>query len=941
MLKTYIPLHVHTQSSFLDGFINTKEYVKFCSEQGFPGCAITDHGSLASAIEFYQACQEYNINPIIGCEMYITKKFDGDPVRDNFHVNLFAKNEQGWRDLVTIYNEANLNRFYYKPRTHINVLKNLSSNLICSAACMGGEIQQAFLKGSRGEMISKIKEYHNIFKDDFYLELVLAEIKAQVSVNKEILSLVENNFKKLKYIITTDAHYLKKEDEQYQDLLLKVQRRGFTFQSKNHFVPTTEQLYDLVKTNHPYISEQQLEKAIKSSHEINNKVNIDFSKWIGKINMSEFNNELNIDNKEYFKKMLFEKFEEFLDNYERYNGHISDELLDEYEERLKYEYNVLAKSGSYLYILQVRDIVDRAKKLKKEKLAGLVKIGDKIFQGDEKLVVLKKDYLSKKDSGEIIFTTLADGDSIKEVVLNKEAKIIVSDEMLIGPGRGCFLPGQKVKTKQSYLSIEKIREGHRVLTHDTSYQKVLNRFEYDCDEECIRISLSNGKKIECTKDHEIMVKNFGWKKAEELTKEDILQAPITNKRDKIDWECVDCGMKKKVRLDRILQGRNKRCLKCTAINLAQQPGRKKQLLKQAQTNKSEASREKNRKTIKRLMEETDLKERISEGVKEFFKNNPASVEKAQTALWSAVKKDPSIMDQMNKQFHCGEFYSKKNNCKIFYQSSFELKALNVLETDTEVEEFGRFNELIEYEFNKKQHVYKPDYWYKKNNQYFILEVKADHWYKKHKASVDVKNEITIKYANESEKFTGFEMWKNKELNLKNDLLHNDIYIEKIETFHYKGKVYDLEVEKAHNYTINNVSVHNSAAGSLVCYILGITSIDPIKRDLLFERFVNPTRLFGGFQPGLSCLSYADYCLKFHDNKYDEEWKLNELDCLKEHLDEIENEIKYFKKNNAESYIYYLYKEGYKETKNIYNSWLFYYLGITQEKPTSKFEIHYS
>lgn len=697
----YVPLHVHSQSSFLDGFIDVKEYVKFCSEQGFPGCALTDHGSLASSIEFYQACEEYKINPILGCEMYVTSKYDNDsPIRDNFHLNLFAKNEKGWRELVTIYNEANLNRFYYKPRTHIDVLRKYAKNIICSTACMAGDIQQTYLKDpqNRGKMIAKIREYYEIFKEDFYFEIVLAEIKSQMDVNKEFLRLINNEFKIIPYIITTDAHYLKKSDEQYQDLLLKIQRRGFTFSSKNHFVPTEQEFRELVETNHSYISKEQLDKAFQHSLDLNKKVKINFSKWIGKVNMPEFKNELNMDNLKFFKKVLNEGLEAFFDRYEKNFGAMDEQLENVYINRAKYEYEVLSKSGSYLYLLLVRDIIKRANNLKKEIEIGKLAIGSYFFFEDKKYAIISKDHSFRTTLGEIVFTLL-EADTNKIVKKHFPAQLVVNKSLEIqtGPGRGCFLPGSEVICEEGYVNIEQVKVGQNVLSGDEAFRKVLNTFEYDVNEECICIKLSTGKEIRCTKDHKIST-ILGWMKAEELYDGATLISPI----------------------------------------------------------------------------------------------------------------------------------------------------------------------------------------------------------------------------------------------------HNFVTVVSLEKFNYKGKVYDIEVEKVHEYTISDITVHNSAAGSLVCYLIDITHIDPIRRDLLFERFVNPTRLFGGFVPELTCLSYADYKLQ-HNTEEDSVEKIKNLlkDVPEEHIKHIESEIRFFEKYEAEDYICFLAKNNYKEVKNLYNSWTLYYLGITTEKPMEKFKVKHA
>ena len=175
-MKQFTHLHVHTHYSLLDGLSKIDDLIERVKELKMDAVAITDHGVLYGAIEFYKKAKTAGIKPIIGCEVYeaIDSMERKDPQKDKsrYHLILLAKNLTGYNNLVKIVTEANLNGFYYKPRVDTELLSKYSEGIIALSACVQGKIPQLILQGKIDKAKEKAKEYEDIFgKDNFFLEL--------------------------------------------------------------------------------------------------------------------------------------------------------------------------------------------------------------------------------------------------------------------------------------------------------------------------------------------------------------------------------------------------------------------------------------------------------------------------------------------------------------------------------------------------------------------------------------------------------------------------------------------------------------------------------------------------------------------------------------------------------------------------------------------------
>lgn len=233
-------LHLHTQYSLLDGAILIPELVAHLKSTGMEACAITDHGWMAGIIDFYKVCKKESIKPLIGVEAYITNDADNLPnevkSRDNMHMILIAKDNEGLRLLINLVSNAALHNFYYKPRIFKQHLSQLSGHVVATSACLGGVIAsqlsfaedehygKAILCTDTNEKVQTDLEFYlTTFGEDFFLELqVWADpTNYQQTYNQYLLGLAKE--KGVPLVLTSDCHYLKKEDDKLHQLLMAMQ----------------------------------------------------------------------------------------------------------------------------------------------------------------------------------------------------------------------------------------------------------------------------------------------------------------------------------------------------------------------------------------------------------------------------------------------------------------------------------------------------------------------------------------------------------------------------------------------------------------------------------------------------------------------------------------------------------------------------------------------
>ncbi|MEN8232299.1 MAG: PHP domain-containing protein, partial [Thermodesulfobacteriota bacterium] len=242
----FVHLHVHTQYSLLDGAIRINDLIEKCKEFGMGAVAITDHGAMHGALEFYVKAKDAGIKPIIGCEFYIApknrKKHAGAKSSSDaaFHIVLLAMDITGYKNLMKLASIAQLEGFYYKPRIDKETLIAHNEGLIALTACLHGGIPHLILNNNMEGARAETKALNEIFKDRLYLELQDNGIKEQKKVNKGLKKLSKEF--SIPLVATNDCHYLNREESFAHEVLLCIQT-GRTINDANRFKFATDELY--------------------------------------------------------------------------------------------------------------------------------------------------------------------------------------------------------------------------------------------------------------------------------------------------------------------------------------------------------------------------------------------------------------------------------------------------------------------------------------------------------------------------------------------------------------------------------------------------------------------------------------------------------------------------------------------------------------------------
>ncbi len=232
----YVHLHNHTQYSLLDGLTKVPELVSHIKDMGMEAVAVTDHGTMSGVIEFYQSAKKAEIKPIIGMEAYVSPRrhTDKDPSKDRqyFHLTVLAMNDSGYRNLMKLSSVANLEGFYYKPRIDHQLIEKYNEGLIVLSGCINGEVAEAMRSGQYEQAKTTALWYKKIFGDRYYIELQdhghpshPSRFDEQTAVNKQLLKLAAEI--DVPAVVTCDAHYLKRGDQEAHEILLCVQTAAF------------------------------------------------------------------------------------------------------------------------------------------------------------------------------------------------------------------------------------------------------------------------------------------------------------------------------------------------------------------------------------------------------------------------------------------------------------------------------------------------------------------------------------------------------------------------------------------------------------------------------------------------------------------------------------------------------------------------------------------
>jgi len=339
-------LHTHSHYSLLDGMNRIDDIISWAEKMGVNSIALTDHGVLYGAIEFYIKAKEKGIKPIIGCEMYLAprSRFDKTPKVDTkfYHLILLAKNYEGYKNLLKLVTIAELEGFYYRPRIDKEVLKQNSEGLIALSACLRGEIPQALLNNDYELAKKLVTEYKEIFgEENFYLELQdHPELEEQNKVNELLYQLAKET--NTGVVLTCDSHYPLKEDKNVHEVLLAIQTGSDTSSDDRlTMVHTDLHLKTLEEILPRYQDKPDLFQNIEK---IVNACNLEIP--LETLIFPQYDTPDNKPAFDYLKELAYENFSKM---------YFDDP--DEAKKRLDYELEVIRKTNFADYFLVIRDIV--------------------------------------------------------------------------------------------------------------------------------------------------------------------------------------------------------------------------------------------------------------------------------------------------------------------------------------------------------------------------------------------------------------------------------------------------------------------------------------------------------------------------------------------------------------------------------------------------------
>ncbi|MBI2119741.1 MAG: DNA polymerase III subunit alpha [Elusimicrobia bacterium] len=353
----FVHLHAHSEYSLLDGACRItddrgkpSELIKFVAAQKMPALAMTDHGNIFGAIEFYKSCQAEGIKPIIGMEAYVAPKLRNDRSgtlsTSNNHLTLLAKNEKGYENLMKLTSISYLEGFYYKPRIDWEILEKYHEGLIALSGCLKGKIAETILQEKSDQTLELAGKYQDIFgKGNFYLEIMDHGIEAQKKVDRTLTELSQKTG--IPLVATNDCHYFKKEDAFAHDVLLCI-GTGKVVTESNRMRYASEEFY--------YKSPQEMEKlfsevpqAIRSTIEIASRCNLEIK--FDRILLPQYQVPQGETMDSYLEKLC-------MDGIRKRFG----QMLPAYKSRLEEELTVIKRMGFSAYFLIVWDFVSFAKK---------------------------------------------------------------------------------------------------------------------------------------------------------------------------------------------------------------------------------------------------------------------------------------------------------------------------------------------------------------------------------------------------------------------------------------------------------------------------------------------------------------------------------------------------------------------------------------------------
>ena len=353
----FVHLHCHTEYSLLDGANKVDKLFERIKALKQPAVAMTDHGNMFGAVEFYREAISHGVKPIIGCEIYVApasrferKGVDKGPREYNNHLILLAMNQQGYRNLCKLVTLGYMEGFYYKPRIDKELLQEFNTGLIALSACLQGEVSQALSAGHFEKAKLAAETYASIFGDRYYIEIQDNKLAEQEKVNRLLVELAKET--SIPVVATNDCHYGERADFHAHDVLLCVQT-GKTINDDNRLKMETDELY-LKSAEEMTRGFDYCPGAVERTLEIADRCNVEIE--FGKYHFPTFTPPKEISLDDYLDELAHQGLEE------RLEGVTDPETRKSYAERLEYELDVIKRMQFPGYFLVVADFINYAKR---------------------------------------------------------------------------------------------------------------------------------------------------------------------------------------------------------------------------------------------------------------------------------------------------------------------------------------------------------------------------------------------------------------------------------------------------------------------------------------------------------------------------------------------------------------------------------------------------
>ena len=484
-MDKFVNLHVHTAAgSLLDGLIKINELFDYTKQLQQPATVITDHGNMYAIAKAAQYSQSVNQKFIPGCEAYWVQnallkgktELSSEIDVSRKHLLLLAKNNEGYKRLMKICSWGHTEGYYYRPRIDDSTLEKFGTDgIIATSACLVGLPAQKLLQDDYQGAKQVVQHYASLFKDGYYLEIqpVFDDGGKQVKVNKGLIEISKELG--IPLVATTDAHYLKREDKIIHDILLCIQSKTtlddpnkWTFSGNSYFIMTRDEILQMFKEHgHEALDQKYVEEAVNNTLLIANQCNVHFE--FGKHYLPKIDPYKDEEDKNLLKQ--FEVFE-----LRRLTEVMKKNNIDINEAK-----NHLDISSEYLRFLAIHG-----------------------WHGMYAQNVLDERHLS------LMFheldTIISMGFPSYFLILYRILFACNQLNIISGPGRGCHYKNNLVNVlNKGMQKINNININDYVLAVDGKYHKVVNVYEYDCDEDLVEIMAENDKLINgTTKDHKVL-----------------------------------------------------------------------------------------------------------------------------------------------------------------------------------------------------------------------------------------------------------------------------------------------------------------------------------------------------------------------------------------------------------------------------------------------------